>query len=215
VRLIADDAAQQVLPLARLLPNPDDDDDELLITSAEVAGAYVLLLLSDGAGILLQHIPDAGLLTKRPEEWQCTPLHLLQHHTNTGHDLHQRLQAISDVLTIAVTWLQAGRSSLSSLACRRTGGAGSGDGATYNQANGRLSIGHQCGVPPRRPRRLGNPNMQAMSWVSVGMHHAMPWQHITPAADHKRIEMHWLAADETCNTREQADAIHVRYTGWT
>lgn len=60
VRLIADDAAQQVLPLAGLLPNPDDDDEELVITSAEVAGAHVLLLLSDGAGILLQHSPDAG-----------------------------------------------------------------------------------------------------------------------------------------------------------
>jgi hypothetical protein len=60
VRLIADDAAQQVLPLAQLLPNPDDDDEELVIVGAEVAGSYVLLLLSDGAGVLLRHSPDAG-----------------------------------------------------------------------------------------------------------------------------------------------------------
>ena len=56
----------QVLLLASLLPIPDDDDDELVITSAEVAGAYVLLLLSDGAGILLQHSPDAGVHQNTP-----------------------------------------------------------------------------------------------------------------------------------------------------
>lgn len=42
----------------------------------------------------------------------------------------------------------------------------------------------------------------------------MPWPHITPAADTKRIAMHWLAADETCRLIEQADAINMRYTGW-
>ena len=66
MRLIADDTAQQVLPLARLLPNPDDDEEELVIVGAEGAGSYVLLLLSDGAGILLQHSPNAGLFPKEP-----------------------------------------------------------------------------------------------------------------------------------------------------
>lgn len=75
VRLIANDAAQQVLPLAALLPNPDDDDEELVITCAEVAGAFVLLLLSDGAGVLLQHSPDAGschVHLNSSSAWHCT-----------------------------------------------------------------------------------------------------------------------------------------------
>ena len=60
VRLVADDAAKQVLPLRELLPNPDDDEEELVVASAEVAGSYVLLLLSDGAGIVLRHKASAG-----------------------------------------------------------------------------------------------------------------------------------------------------------
>lgn len=60
MRLIADDAPQQVLPLAALLPNPADDDKELVIAAAEIAGLYVLLLLSDGAAILLCNRHETG-----------------------------------------------------------------------------------------------------------------------------------------------------------
>jgi len=59
VRLIVDEEARQVLPLSALLPDPADaEDEDLVIAGAEIAGGYSLLLLGDGAAVLL--LLDAG-----------------------------------------------------------------------------------------------------------------------------------------------------------
>ena len=54
VRLLADDAAQQVLPLGDVLPRDSGaDDNEVVVLAAEVTGRYVLLRLSDGTAVVL------------------------------------------------------------------------------------------------------------------------------------------------------------------
>ncbi len=56
VRLLADGAAQQVLPLSSLLPGGGEADEDLVIRAAEVAGRYVMLRLRDGTAVVLHNV---------------------------------------------------------------------------------------------------------------------------------------------------------------
>lgn len=59
--MIAGGKARQVLPLGALLPDPSAaDDEDLVITGAEIAGGYVLVVLGDGAAVLLRHYASTG-----------------------------------------------------------------------------------------------------------------------------------------------------------
>lgn len=54
VRLLADDAAQQVVSLGDVLPGGSGaDDEELVVQAADVTGRFVLLRLSDGTAVVL------------------------------------------------------------------------------------------------------------------------------------------------------------------
>lgn len=65
VRVVADEAAQQVVPLGALLPGGEDaDDEDLTVRAAQVAGRFVLLCLSDGAAIVLHLV--SGAFTASP-----------------------------------------------------------------------------------------------------------------------------------------------------
>lgn len=77
MRVISDDKCQQLLSLGALLPNAEDaDDEDMVISTAEVAGAYVLLVLSDGAAILLQHQQTTGeRMSSERQRWLDAQLH--------------------------------------------------------------------------------------------------------------------------------------------